>query len=152
MESTIISILIAVAIIAFQAYSEKKKRDQKRASASSGNNPLKDDRITLSSLFEEIIKDEIPLFSKEEEYQDPYTSILEESLEYPVKSEPSVEVKEYKFSESNIAEEGNYEQYKPEGEEDIYDSKEISEHNYDDSTAERANLFGEGFDPRLFII
>lgn len=164
MESTIISILVALAIVIFQGYSDKKKRDRKRAE-SSGENYVKEDKITLSSLFEEIIKDEIPSLKKTE-YQDPFESIMEESVEYPVKSEPvaeivtpetppvytSEEVKEYKYSESEIEEEGGYGLYEPAISRDIYDSKEISEHSYAEEDNQKRDLLENGFDPKLFII
>jgi len=164
MESTIISIIIAVALVIFQGYSEKKRKERKRAS-SLGENHVKEDKISLSSLFEEILKDEIPAFKKTE-YQDPYVSIMEESVEYPVKEEPvaevvipetppvyiSEEVKEYKYSESAIEDEGDYSLYDSVVPDDIYDSKEISEHSYTEENSRKSNLFENGFDPRLFII
>ena len=164
MESTIISILIAVAIVIFQGYSDKKKKERKRA-ASAGESSVKEEKLSISSLFEEIMRDEIPSFKKTE-YQDPYESIMEESIEYPVKKEPvaevvvpetppvyiSEEVKEYKYSESAIEDEGSYSLYDSEVPDDIYDSKEISEHSYSEESARKANLLENGFDPRLFII
>ncbi|MHC1779241.1 MAG: hypothetical protein AB9922_03270 [Bacteroidales bacterium] len=164
MESTIISILIAVAIVIFQGYSDKKKKERKRAETAGENYP-EEEKLSLTSLFKEIMKDEIPSFKKAE-YQDPYESIMEESVEYPVANEAvaevviphappvyiSEEIKEYKYSESAIEDEGSYSLYESVVPEDIYDSKEISEHSYNEESARKSNLFENGFDPRLFII
>lgn len=165
MESTIITILIAIAIMGFQIYNEKKKKENARA-RSAGITPQSEDpheklRRELSSLFAGIVPEE------ETEYE-PYLQPLDtapDSVDVISPEDPfeSISKKQNIPLDTVPANEGesltmgtfNHKIAKSEQEDvtgDIYDSKAISAHEIGESPEKKGGITDKDFNPRLFIL
>ncbi len=153
MDSTIISILAAVAIMAYQVFSEKKKRERRAAMKSNSPNETQDyqerPKNSISALFADILQEDERV-SKEYDYnfEDPYTSITSQRVEaipLSFKSESKIEP----LPETPLQ---TYEPLVDNTPRDIYDSAEISDHDYDNESKLSEGVFKGGFDPALLII
>ena len=172
MDSSIITILIAVAIIGFQIYSEKKKKENAKARAmgvqpqqKAEDDPREVLRREISSLFTGGVpeeEDRYDNYDMEEDFdqespslysEDPFDSIINKTeapkIGYHLDIPPKYEGES--ILQNNMMEgRAKSEQIDVTG--DIYDSKAISEHNYTEEYVKPISAFGKDFDPRLFII
>ena len=175
MDSSIITILIAVAIIGFQIYSEKKKKENAKARAMgiqpqqhTEEDPREKLRREISSLFTGVVPQEEEEDESYDGYnydqendqtpnslysEDPFESIVNKT-EAPKTVAPLDIIHKYEgesfLNKSTVDGIAKSEQIDVTG--DIYDSKAISEHNYTEEAAKPIAAFGKNFDPRLFII
>lgn len=175
MDSSIITILIAVAIIGFQIYSEKKKKENAKARAMgiqpqqhTEEDPREKLRREISSLFAGVVPEEEEEDESYDGYdydqdndqtsnslysEDPFESIVNKT-EAPKTVAPLDIIPKYEgesfLNKSTVDGRAKSEQIDVTG--DIYDSKAISEHNYTEEAAKPIAAFGKNFDPRLFII
>ncbi|MDP3437216.1 MAG: hypothetical protein Q8S04_08220 [Bacteroidales bacterium] len=153
MDSTIISILAAIAIMAFQVFNEKKKRERKAAMKinSSNETPSYEERPknSISALFADILQeDERERTDYEYDLEDPYTSITSQRVEaIPVAFKP-----ESKIEPLPVTPLQTYEPLVDNTPRDIYDSAEISDHDYEKESKISQGVFKGGFDPAHFII
>jgi hypothetical protein len=173
MDSSIITILIAVAIIGYQIYSEKKKRENAKARAMGiqpqqheEDDPREKLRREISSLFAGVVpeeEDHYNAYDMEEEdsdetsdslySEDPFDSIINktEAPKTAVHLDIIPKIEGESILQNNMMEgRAKSEQIDVTG--DIYDSKAISEHNYTQEYVKPVSVFGKDFDPRLFII
>jgi len=122
MDSTIITILAAIAIMAFQVLNEKKKREQKAAmnrdSSTDNTGYGEPSRSSISDLFADILHEEHEN-RLDDDYNDPYSSIISQRVESP----PMAAMPEVKF-----------EPVVDNTPRDIYDSAEIADHDYDNES------------------
>ena len=143
MDSTIISILAAVAIMAYQVFSEKKKRERK--AALSGEKP----KNSISALFADILQeDERDRKEYDYEFDDPYTSITSQRVE----TIPVAFKSESKIEPLPVTPLQTYEPLVDSTPRDIYDSAEIADHDYEKESKLSQGVFKGGFDPAQFII
>lgn len=175
MDSSIITILIAVAIIGFQIYSEKKKRENAKARAMGiqpqqrqEDDPREKLRREISSLFAGVVPEEEDEAESYDGYdyeqdngqtsnslysEDPFESIVNKTeapkVVAPLDILPKYEGESF-LNKSTVDGIAKSEQFDVTG--DIYDSKAISEHNYSEESAKPLAALGKSFDPRLFII
>lgn len=152
MDSTIITILIAIAVIAFQVFGEKKKKEMQRQRQNRSANPdfspevPRDPREELRRDLESLFGSSTTIFEDEE--QEPHHSMLD-TADNPLDSLPP-ETQEYSFQPTALEQRAKSEQVDVTG--DLYTSSEIS--GYEDTAQEehKLTITGEEFDPRLFII
>jgi hypothetical protein len=153
MDSTIISILAAVAIMAYQVLSEKKKRERRAAMKSNSPNETPDyqerPKNSISAMFADILQeDERDIKEYDYDFEDPYTSITSQRVEaIPVsfKSESKIE-------SLPVTPLQTYEPLVDNTPRDIYDSAEISDHDYEKESKLSDGVFKGGFDPAQLII
>jgi hypothetical protein len=153
MDSTIISILAAVAIMAYQIFSEKKKRERKAAMKSNPSYETKGyeekPKNSISALFADILEDD-ERDRKEFDYdfEDPYASITSHRAE-PI---PVAVKSESKIDYVPVVPLQSFEPLVDNTPRDIYDSAEISDHDYESESALSEGVFKGGFNPAMLII
>ncbi|PKP05829.1 MAG: hypothetical protein CVU10_10835 [Bacteroidetes bacterium HGW-Bacteroidetes-5] len=153
MDSTIISILAAVAIMAYQIFSEKKKRERKAAMKSNPSYETggyeEKPKNSISALFADILEDdERDRKDFDYDFEDPYASITSQRVEatpVAVKSESKIEYVPVIPLQS-------FEPLVDTTPRDIYDSAEIADHDYESESALSDGVFKGGFDPAMLII
>lgn len=171
MDSTIITIIIAIAIMGFQIYSEKKKKENTRARAMG----IKPDQQPYEDPREKLQKELSSLFAgfeKEEEESTPYDIYTEESDNEPLDSaghyysedpfesiirEPEVVLDTLPEKEGESLLQKPVADIPVKSEKidvtgSIYDSKAISDHENAGAEVKHALSGGGEFDPRMFII
>jgi hypothetical protein len=151
MDSTIISILAAVAIMAYQIFSEKKKRERKAAMKSNPSYETggyeEKPKNSISALFADILEDD-ERDHKDFDFEDPYDSITSHRVE-PI---PAVVKSESKIEYVPIIPPISFEPLADTTPRDIYDSAEIADHDYESESALSDGVFKGGFDPAMLII
>jgi len=153
MDSTIISILATVAIMAYQVFSEKKKRERKAAMKGNSSNETPDyqerPKNSISALFADILQeDERDRKEYDYEFDDPYTSITSQRVE----TIPVAFKSESKIEPLPVTPLQTYEPLVDSTPRDIYDSAEIADHDYEKESKLSQGVFKGGFDPAQFII
>ncbi len=173
MDSTVISILIAIAIMAYQVFNEKKKKEMAKREKEGGASPTGSSSPPLNSgisaLFADMLREREEDQYQEQEYdledESPYVSLL------PIESKPEDEgvkrEESYLNSESVSSESARIltnlesrhlkfggEMNKDSDNElrDIYDSAEIADHDYNEESVKIEGVFKGGFDPALLVI
>ncbi|MDP3453487.1 MAG: hypothetical protein Q8R90_11090 [Bacteroidales bacterium] len=173
MDSTIISILIAIAILAFQFFNEKKKKERAMRGREGGVSPTgaSADPVNsgISSLFADMLRDREEDIYDESEFdlddESPYASLP--SAEIKVQDEGVKTEESYLNSDSvsrksgriitnlesrNLKIEGGVDRVVDTEPRDIYDSPDIADHDYNQESAKNEGIFKGGFDPALFVI
>ncbi len=152
MDSTIITILIAIAVIAFQVFGEKKKKEMQRQRQNRSDNPdispqvQRDPREELRRDLESLFGSSTTIFEDDE--QDPYLPALD-TADNPLDTLPP-ETPEYTFQPLDTDQRAQSEQIDVTG--DLYISKEISDFEGTAEKDHKHTVAGEDFDQRLFII
>ncbi|PKO98679.1 MAG: hypothetical protein CVU13_09615 [Bacteroidetes bacterium HGW-Bacteroidetes-8] len=151
MDSTIISILAAVAIMVYQVFSEKKKRERRAAMKSNSPNETPDyqerPKNSISALFADILQEDEG-DRRGYDFEDPYASITSNRVEVI----PMTLKSESKIEPIPVAPPQTYVPLVDNTPRDIYDSAEISDHDYENESKLSEGVFKGGFDPALLII
>ncbi len=173
MDSTVISILIAIAIMAYQVFNEKKKKEMAKREKEGGASPTGSSSPPLNSgisaLFADMLRER-----EEDEYQEQEYDLEDESPYASLKPvEPKVEIERAKITESfpgsgsysgesgrimtnleirNLKIEEGMDKDLENVQRDIYDSSEIADHDYNEESVKSEGVFKGGFDPALLIV